>query len=115
MAEANAAEASGLRGAAGAIELPEGVFTGRSTGAGGGALNPEVQAAFDAVPANLRSPFHGKCCEARALSEIKNAGINPAGGRSIARTVGGAKHGAIKAACTSCEWVLRFFGVIDGA
>jgi YD repeat-containing protein len=50
-AEAEAAAAEGFRGAATGLETSGGVFGGRSTGAGGGPLDPEVQAVMDSVPA----------------------------------------------------------------
>ena len=43
------------------------------------------------------------------------AGVNPGGGTSVATTIGGPNHGLPKPACTSCEWVLNFFGISDGA
>ena len=116
MAEANAARDAGFkRGVANALETSGGTFTGRSTGAGGGPVRPDVQAAYNAVPPELRSRYHGKCAEPRAISNALDAGVDPAGGTSFARLVGGPNHGAPKPACPSCQWVLNFLGIKDGA
>lgn len=115
LAEGNAARAAGYRGAASGLATDSGTFTGRSTGAGGGALNPEVQAAYNAVPPEYQSPFHGKCGEGRAISGSLDAGVNPSGGTIVTTTVGGPNHGMPKIPCTSCQWVLNFFGINPGA
>jgi intein/homing endonuclease len=111
MAEANIAQAEGMRGAASALETDAGVFTGKSTGAGGGPLYPDVQAAYDSVPPELQSPFHGNCAEGRAISAALEAGADPTGGTIVTVTIGGPKHGMIKAPCTSCAWILNLFGI----
>lgn len=118
LAEANAAQASGVtRGAASALAADGQVFTGRSTGAGGGDLHPQVQAAYDAVPAESRTPgFHSECGEGRAVSSSLNAGVNPRGGVICTRTIGpegSARQAAPRPACSSCQSMLRYFDITD--
>ncbi|CAN7212380.1 DUF6531 domain-containing protein [Acidovorax sp. LjRoot129] len=67
----------GLAGAEGTISspnIPGGQQTGLSTGEGGGGINnPAVKEAYDKVPGNSRSPYHGHCAEADAMSKAANA------------------------------------------
>jgi RHS repeat-associated protein len=108
--EAAAAKAEGVnRGAAGALTVDGDTFTGRSTGAGGGALDPRVQAAYDAIPENQRTPgFHSKCAEGRCVSAALQAGVNPNGGVIAAADI---RRGVPKAPCPSCSIMLKRFGI----
>jgi RHS repeat-associated protein len=114
-AEGEAARTEGRRGMAAGLSDGENTVSGRSTGAGGGALDPAVQAAYDAVPPDQRSPFHSKCAEGRSLSAALAAGVNPAGATSVATVIGGPNHGTVREACSSCAHVLNQLGVKDGA
>jgi hypothetical protein len=113
MAEADAAKAEGhKRGMAAAIVTADGQsFTGRSTGAGGGALNSVVEGAYGTVPEEARSPFHGCCAEGRAASQAIEAGAELQGSTSAAAKIGGPRHGTIQPACSSCQGMLKRLGV----
>lgn len=113
--EGTAASAEGKKGMTNGLAINGKVYTGRSTGAGGGPIHPDVQAAYDAVPEAQQSPFHGKCAEPRALSAALDDGADPAGGTSVATRVGGPREGEVVEACPSCKHVLNQFGVKDGA
>ncbi|MGV9453588.1 DUF6531 domain-containing protein, partial [Streptomyces sp. NPDC003635] len=94
-----------------------GVFTGASIKGGGNHnLHPDVQAAYDRVPMELRPAGnqHGRCAEPEALSRAMNAGVDPRGGVSAAvevRAPGNPRHGTPKAPCSSCQHVLDQFGI----
>ncbi|MCL7424173.1 DUF6531 domain-containing protein [Streptomyces sp. YS415] len=94
-----------------------GPFTGASIKGGGNHnLHPDVQAAYDRVPLEVRPAGnqHGRCAEAEALSNAMNAGVDPRGGISAAvdvRAAGNPKHGAPKPPCSSCQHVLDQFGI----
>ena len=45
------------------------------------------------------------------LSPAIEAGEDLKGGTMETRTIGGPNHGVIKEPCTSCSWVLEFFGI----
>nr|WP_306335031.1 DUF6531 domain-containing protein [Streptomyces sp. KL118A] len=95
----------------------QGTFSGASLKGGGNhSLHPDVQAAYDRVPMELRpvGNQHGRCGEAEALSNAMNAGHDPRGGVSAAvdvRAAGNPKHGVPKAPCSSCQHVLDQFGI----
>ncbi|MFD3576359.1 DUF6531 domain-containing protein [Streptomyces sp. NPDC058644] len=95
----------------------QGTFSGASIKGGGNHnLHPDVQAAYDRVPMELRPAGgqHGRCGEAEALSNAMNAGHDPRGGVSAAvdvRAAGNPKHGVPKAPCASCQHVLDQFGI----
>ncbi|MEU6826272.1 DUF6531 domain-containing protein [Streptomyces atriruber] len=95
----------------------QGTFSGASLKGGGNhSLHPDVQAAYDRVPTELRpvGNQHGRCGEAEALSNAMNAGHDPRGGVSAAvdvRAAGNPKHGVPKAPCSSCQHVLDQFGI----
>ncbi|MEV8319063.1 DUF6531 domain-containing protein [Streptomyces sp. NPDC059900] len=78
-------------------------------------LHPDIKAAYDRVPENLRAGNqHGKCGEAEALSNAKKAGVDPRGGVMAAvnvRASGNAAHQTPKPICDSCKHVLDELGV----
>jgi RHS repeat-associated protein len=115
-AEGEAARANGAkRGMAAGLDVNGQTFSGKSTGAGGGELHPDVQAAYDNVPPEQQSAYHGKCAEGRAISNALNAGVDPNGGTSVAtRISNGASNGEVQPACSSCQHVMNQFGVTDG-
>ncbi|WPO72127.1 DUF6531 domain-containing protein [Streptomyces sp. KN37] len=92
-------------------------YSGASIKGGGDHnLHPDVQAAYDRVPMELRPTGnqHGRCGEAEALSNAMNSGHDPRGGVSAAvdvRAAGNPKHGVPKAPCSSCQHVLDQFGI----
>ncbi|MEU8979096.1 DUF6531 domain-containing protein [Streptomyces sp. NPDC048309] len=93
-------------------------FTGASIKGGGSHpnLHPDVQAAYDRVPQELRPAGnqHGRCGEAEALSDAMHAGVDPRGGVMASvdvRAAGNPKHGAPKAPCSSCQHVLDQLGI----
>ncbi|ADU15332.1 hypothetical protein Astex_3712 (plasmid) [Asticcacaulis excentricus CB 48] len=101
-----AARAGGATtGTAGALVTREGqVFTGLSTGAGGGATNPTLtQALNDIARSQSVKPFHGQCCEVSALNAALNAGANPAGGTMAATRITGGGRGALLQPCPTCS------------
>ncbi|MBW5425507.1 hypothetical protein GKQ77_28780, partial [Streptomyces sp. BG9H] len=88
-------------------------FTGASVKGGGNHdLHPDIQAAYDDVPLDIRQRMggqHGRCGEAEALSDAMKAGVNPRGGVMAAvnvRAEGNAAHGTPKPPCESCADVL---------
>ncbi|RMI31581.1 YwqJ-related putative deaminase, partial [Streptomyces triticirhizae] len=92
-------------------------FTGASIKGGGDHnLHPDVQAAYDRVPQDIRLPGnqHSRCGEAEALTNALNAGVDPRGGTMAAvnvRAEGNPRHGEIKPVCDSCQHVLDQFGI----
>jgi RHS repeat-associated protein len=104
------------KGAAGQItgpNIPGGSQTGLSTQAGGGGIaNPAVQQAYDNVPPEKRSFYHGKCCEADALSQSANkAGVKTVD--ELKDMTSGANSTAYNSSgkylppCSSCNHVLN--------
>ncbi|WP_326599286.1 DUF6531 domain-containing protein [Streptomyces sp. NBC_01803] len=96
----------------------QGTFSGASVKGGGDHpdLHPDVQAAYDRVPAEQRAPGnqHGRCGEAEALSNALHAGVDPRGGAMAAvnvRAPGNPAHGTPKPPCNSCQHVLDQFGI----
>jgi RHS repeat-associated protein len=88
------------------------VVTG--TSGTGQPLAPGVQASYDAVPLELRSPFHGSCAEGQCLSQFERAGIDASGGTSAAsrvRAPGNPNHNTPIAPCSSCSYVLDQRGI----
>lgn len=80
----------------------------------GVAPHPAVQEALDSVPAGAQSPFHGQCAEIQCLSGALNAGEDVAGGTISPVRVRGPNspaHGTSIPPCSSCEVVLKGFGV----
>jgi RHS repeat-associated protein len=112
-AAANAAQAHRPRPATVAVlETREGVFVGES--GSGQPLHPRVQEVLDAVPANVRSPFHGSCAEPQAISRALEAGNSPSGGRMTAARVrrqGHPAHGTTVPPCSSCAALQTAFNV----
>ena len=107
------------KGAVGTITEPNGTVThGRSTGAGGpGIHNPIVQKVYDKVPNRRRSPFHGNCVEADALSQIANreevktvSDLRKVVNGAVANVTGNGDD-IVKPACSSCAWALNHLGV----
>ncbi|MFF4634397.1 DUF6531 domain-containing protein [Streptomyces olivaceus] len=91
-------------------------FDGASIKGGGDHdLHPDVRAAYDRVPEDVRvGGQHGKCGEAEALSDAMKAGVDPRGGTMAAvdvRAPGNANHHKVKPPCASCENVLEQLGV----
>ncbi|WP_170184670.1 RHS repeat-associated core domain-containing protein [Streptomyces sedi] len=94
-------------------------FTGASIKGGGDHnLHPDVQAAYDRVPQDVREALqgnqHGRCGEAEALTNALNAGVDPRGGTMAAvevRAANNPKHGVPKEICPSCAHVLDQFGI----
>ena len=118
------ADPLGLAGARGKItgpKIPGGTQTGASTGSGGeGIHNPAVQAAYDRVPEDQRSRFHGMCAESDMLSHSANAaGINQY--EELKDIVQGAESEVWRddkkmkpmPACPSCAFVLKNLGIKD--
>ncbi|RMI25797.1 YwqJ-related putative deaminase, partial [Streptomyces triticirhizae] len=85
-------------------------------GGGDHNLHPDVQAAYDRVPQDIRLPGnqHSRCGEAEALSNALNAGVDPRGGSMAAvnvRAAENSRHGEPKEICASCAHVLDQFGI----
>ncbi|MFJ7771827.1 DUF6531 domain-containing protein [Streptomyces sp. NPDC097107] len=79
-------------------------------------LHPDVRAAYDRVPEDMRAVAgqHGKCGEAEALSYAMKAGVDPRGGTMAAvdvRAPGNPNHHKIKPPCDSCKNVLEQLGI----
>ncbi len=115
----------GLSGAAGNItgpNIPDGLQTGSSTLEGGrGISNPAVQQAYDNVPKEVRSYYHGSCAEADMLSKSANKkGITSLAG--LREMVNGAVMNVWRndrkmkpmIACSSCAHVKKQLGIGDG-
>ncbi len=113
--EANAAQLAKPRpGAAAALEAEGQVFPGRSVRRSTPReLEPTVQEAYNRIPPEQQSPFHGQCAEAGCLSDAIRAGVDPRGGTMSSVSVGKAppRHGAALPPCPSCAFVLDEFGV----
>ena len=109
---ADAALAAGKDyGAAAQLTINGKIFTdisGAKTG-----LNPALQSAIEAIPPGSTFKWTGQCAEVGCLNQALNAGVNPAGGTSIAVNIGntGFGHGTFKEACPSCQFLLTYFGV----
>ncbi|SFD44075.1 DUF6531 domain-containing protein [Streptomyces aidingensis] len=93
-------------------------FSGASIKGGGNHnLHPDVQAAYDRVPTDIKQRMggqHGRCGEAEALSDALHAGVDPRGGTMAAvnvRASGNDAHGTPKPPCPSCKDVLEQFGI----
>ena len=86
-------------------------------------LPPKTQAAYDDVPADIKTHQNGKCAEAQAIAsyERENGVLPPAGTRFDARNVRGpdsqppplGKHGTPKPACKMCGHVMKQNGWIS--
>jgi RHS repeat-associated protein len=114
----------GLTGAKGTLSgpnIPGGTQTGLSTGEGGGGItNPAVQEAYDNVPLDQRSKFHGRCSEAESLSKSANeAGVKTLD--ELKKVTEGAESEVWRndkkkkpmAACPSCAHVQKQLGITD--
>jgi RHS repeat-associated protein len=114
----------GLTGAKGTLSgpnIPGGSQTGLSTGEGGsGITNPAVQEAYDNVPVDERSKFHGNCSEAESLSKTANeAGVRTLD--ELKKVTEGAESEVWRndkkkkpmAACSSCAHVQKQLGIKD--
>jgi RHS repeat-associated protein len=91
-------------------------FDGASIKGGGDHdLHPDIRAAYDSVPADVRAGGqHGKCGEAEALSNAMKAGVDPRGGVMAAvdvRAPGNDNHLKPKPPCPSCKHVLDDLGI----
>lgn len=97
-----------------AIETADGrSFFGRSTRAGGPgvkstSVNQAVKDAYDAVPVDGRSGYHGFCREAAALSNTLDAGADVQG--ALSKTID-AKTFCAMLTSDSCQSVLGKFGI----
>jgi RHS repeat-associated protein len=108
----NALVSGKMTGAAAELRIGNRVFTGVS----GEVVthNPRVTAALMGTPHAQRAPWHGGCAEIVCLDKALNAGVNVAGASARAVNIGvsGLGHNTAKAVCTSCNDILRYFGVI---
>lgn len=75
--------------------------------------NSQVTGALMGTPRSARKPWHGGCAEIACLDKALNDGVDVSGGtmRSVNIGVSGAGHGTAKPICTSCQDVIRQFGV----
>ena len=116
-AQAEAAQIAGrTNGTAAELRIGNEAFTDVSTGGQPRVLNPKVQQALDQVAKEDRSPYHGHCAEPGCISNALDAGKNVSGGSSYAvkiRAEGKAAHGTFIEACSSCQAVLEYFGVVQ--
>ena len=105
-------------GVAAELVLEDRVFvdvSGSARGAAPRVLHPKVVEALDAVPEELREPWHGECAEPGCISQALDAGLDPAKGTSTAvriRRPGHPKHATHIAACSSCRALLEWFGIL---
>lgn len=76
-------------------------------------LAPEVKAALDSVPMELRPKWHGGCAEPRCVSKALRARLDPSKGVMGAVQIGDngrVPHGALKPPCPSCQVLRKVFG-----
>lgn len=77
-----------------------------------GPIDMRTQAALDAVPNNLRSPFHGFCAEISCLSNATGMDLSGATiSTSKVRGLQSTQHGIPHEPCPSCTHVLNQLGV----
>lgn len=86
----------------------------RSTSGAKEALHPRLVEALDRIPADDRSPFHGKCAEINAVDDALSAKARLKD--SVMRTMkvrpsSHPEHGASHGPCASCARVLEDFGI----
>ncbi|MDA8447456.1 hypothetical protein [Paracidovorax valerianellae] len=116
----------GLAGAKGTLsgpKIPNQTQTGLSTGEGGkGISNPAVKEAYDKVPEELRSDYHGQCAEADALSTSANAAgittlekLKEMTNGAISKVWRNDKKMKPMHACPSCGHVQKQLGIKDCA
>jgi hypothetical protein len=79
--------------------------------------HPDMVAALDSVPEEIRPGFHGWCSEIGAMNQGLHDGRTLQGGSmrtvAIGKTPPG--HQQTKAACPTCSHVMKAFGVIEDA
>lgn len=96
-----------------------GSTVGYSETAGGrGASHPVVREAYDTVPLEKQSPFHGQCGEADALSKIAGAHNVKSVPELRDVTTGGTTEtvrndGKLLTCCSSCDHVRGILGLQD--
>lgn len=75
--------------------------------------NRDVTAALMGTPAKERAPWHGGCAEIVCLDNALNDGVSVKGASVKAVNIGisGDGHNTSKPLCSSCQSVLKFFGV----
>jgi len=111
---ADAALAAGkTRGAASALQLADGSPPIVDVSGSARVINPEMQAALDSIPQDLRPGFHGWCSEIGCMNQALNEGRSLAGGTMRTVAIGDSPpgHSLPKAPCPTCEGVMRLFGV----
>lgn len=95
-------------GTAEAVTTRDGRYTATSVSNAPDNVYPahrEVARELDAVPQNLRAPWHGNCALPQSLSKLLDRGIDPRGGSVGAariRAEGHPGHGAHNPCCNSC-------------
>jgi RHS repeat-associated protein len=100
-------------GVAGVLVVKNQIIKAASTAAGGPALlDRKVLKILEAIPVDLRAPWHGGCAEPRCItnalrimrpSELEDAAIASA----KVRKPGHASHGLLEDPCDSCKQLLR--------
>jgi hypothetical protein len=77
--------------------------------------NDKMTAMLMATPPSCQSPYHGACSEIKTLEKALNDGVDVRGGVmetvNIGETFPGQVHGAPKAACSTCAWIMGELGV----
>jgi RHS repeat-associated protein len=72
--------------------------------------HPDVEAAYDQVPKELRGRGHGYCGEVVCLSNALNDGVDTNGGHIVSVLIqsdaSSADQGILIRPCSSCQWVL---------
>ncbi|MBU3008788.1 RHS repeat-associated core domain-containing protein [Cobetia amphilecti] len=109
---ADAAKADGKRaGAASVLKVGDRTYTGIS----GQEVSHQndVTGALMGTPLDRQADWHGGCAEVVCLDKAINDGIDPRGGSISTVNIGrsGSGHGTRKEACSSCQDILKHFGV----
>jgi hypothetical protein len=110
---ANAEQAAGRRsGTAAEVRKGDYVVTDSSTGTVRD-IEPQLQKALDKAP-TPRPGYHGQCGEIGCINQMLKRGVDPRGSHSTAVKIRGEAnlaHGDWKEPCSTCEYVLKWFGV----
>ncbi|PHM44406.1 RHS family protein [Xenorhabdus szentirmaii] len=103
-----------MSGASAELRIGNRVFTGVS----GDIVphNPKVTGVLMGTPSAHRAPWHGGCAEISCLDQAFNAGVKVkdltnATSKALNIGVSGVAHKSPKPACSSCSYVLKYFGV----